>query len=309
VVATPVRFQRLGAALFSPLAWICYGAVVAWAVVAAFRSPDLVPTYHSVFFTPYYVVMELVLILGVVPMLLGHEAFHALAGRRIGVRSRLGINHRLYFIVLETRLDGLVAEPRRRRYLPILAGILFDVVATALLVIAADLTRRPDGALSFAGRLCVAFAFTNIIRLIWQCYCHLRTDLYVLITTVLGCVDLHGTTRKLLADVFLRTVRRNRPRADRSTWHPVDRRVARWWAWCVVLGYAFNLGTLVFAVVPILMRLINGVVARLTAHSTPGGHLVDAVFFLALTSSQIAATIWLSNRERRRRTTPQHVIT
>lgn len=249
------------------------------------------------------------LILGVLPMLLGHEAFHALAARRIGVQSRLGIGHRLYFVALETRLDGLVAAPRRRRYLPILAGILFDVVATALLVIAADLTRGPDGELSFGGRLCIAFAFTTVMRVVWQCYCHLRTDLYVLVTTLLGCVDLHGTTRRLLADVVLRRIRRDRPPADRSTWHPVDRRVARWWAWFVVVGYGFNIGTLVLVVVPILARLVNGVVDRLTAQFTSVTHLLDAVFFITLTATQIAVTIWLSSRERRRRTTLQHVVT
>lgn len=49
----------------------------------------------------------------------------------------------------------------------------------------------------------------------------------MLLTTLLGCVDLQGTTQRLLADQVRRVFRR--PRADRSGWHPVDRRVARWW--------------------------------------------------------------------------------
>ncbi|WP_344315751.1 hypothetical protein [Actinoplanes couchii] len=43
----PVRGRRLGAALFSPVAWAGYAALVVWAVVAAIRSPDLVPTYQA----------------------------------------------------------------------------------------------------------------------------------------------------------------------------------------------------------------------------------------------------------------------
>jgi hypothetical protein len=306
---TPIRGRRLGAVLFSLPAWAGYLALVTWAVVAAVRSPDLVPTYRSVFFTDYYAVMEVVLILGVLPLLLGHEAFHVLAARRIGVRSTLGIGRRLYFLVLETRMDGLVAVPRRKRYLPILAGILFDTVAIAALVVTADLTRSGDGRLSLAGRLCLAFAFTTVLRIVWQFYLYLRTDLYILLTTVLGCVDLYATTRKLMADHAARLLRRGTPRADRSGWHPVDRRVARWWVWCVVAGYAFNIGTLLLAVLPILLRIAQGLLSRVTGHGTTTGHLLDATVFLTLTTAQVVISSWLSVRDRRRRTTLHHVLT
>ncbi|MFG1952069.1 hypothetical protein [Micromonospora sp. NPDC048830] len=54
----PVRWQRLGAALFPVPAWIGYGALVAWAVVAMVRSPDLVPNYCNLFFTDYLTLVQ-----------------------------------------------------------------------------------------------------------------------------------------------------------------------------------------------------------------------------------------------------------
>lgn len=310
--AMPVRWQRLGVALFSPPAWVIYAALVSWAGVAMYRSPDLVPSYRSIFFTDYYAVIELTLLVGVLPLLIAHECFHVLAGRRLGVRSRLGINRRLYFVVLETRMDGLVAVPRRKRYLPILAGILFDVVALAALVVAADLTRGPGDDLSFPGRLCLAFAFTTVIRIVWQFYFYLRTDLYVLLTTVLGCVDLHATTRRLLADRVNRLLGRRDRLADRSSWHPVDRRAARWYAWLVVGGYAFSIGTLLLALLPILARVADGLLGRVIGDSPAAvAHLADSVVFLALTLGQVAVSGWLALRDRRARDRSRfhHVVT
>lgn len=299
--AGTVRWQRTGRAVFSPVALALYAVLVGWAVLAMAGSDDLVPTYSSVFFTQYYAVVEVTLILGVLPLLLAHEAFHALAGRRLGVRSRLRISRRLYMVVLETSMDGLVAVPRRQRYLPILAGLLFDVVALAALVVAADLTRAPTGELSFAGRLCMALAFTTVLRIVWQFSFYLRTDLYILATTALGCVDLHTAATRTLANRWNRLLGRTDRLTDPAQWHPVDRRAARWYSWLVLVGYAFTLGTLAFALLPVLWRTATGVLGRLTGDGTATtGQLVDSVVLISLTTAQIGASIWIGARERRR---------
>ncbi|CAA9229056.1 MAG: hypothetical protein AVDCRST_MAG41-835 [uncultured Corynebacteriales bacterium] len=296
-----VRWQRTGRILFSPVALGLYALLVGWAAVAMTGSGDLVPTYDSLFYTSYYSVIEITLIVGVLPLLLAHEAFHALAGRRLGVRSRLRISRRLYMVVLETSLDGLVAVPRKKRYLPILAGLLFDVVALAALVVLADLTRAPTGDLSFLGRLCMALAFTTVLRIVWQFSFYLRTDLYTLITTALGCVDLHTASTRTLANRANRLLGRTDRIIDPAQWHPVDRRVARWYSWLVLVGYAFTLATLVLALLPILWRTANGVLGRLTGDGTATtAELVDSVVLISLTTAQIGASIWIGARERRR---------
>jgi hypothetical protein len=127
----PVRWQRLGRAMFSPVAWVCYVLLVAAAVVAFVRWPDVAPRYQNLFFSQYLVVLELGVFLGQMPLILIHESFHALAGRRLGLHSRLSVGRRFYFMVFETSLDGLVVVPRRGRYLPILAGMLADAVMTS----------------------------------------------------------------------------------------------------------------------------------------------------------------------------------
>lgn len=305
----PVRFRRLGAALFSPLAWVVYAGLAAWALFVMVVNADLRPSYHNIFFSDYYMLIQVGLFAAAIPLLLLHESFHALAGRRLGITSRLRIGRRLYFIVLETSLDGLVAVPRRRRYLPIVAGLLADVIGIAVCTIAADLTRHPDGSLSGAGRFLLAVAFAALLRVIWQFFFYLRTDIYVLVTTVLGCVDLHGAARQIVRNRFRRLF--GRSETDESLLHPIDRQVARWYSWLVVVGYTASLTTFVLAGAPVAYRFATGVIDRITSDGVPTPLLLDSIVFGGVAIVQCAVLGWLMVRERvqtRRDRRLQHVI-
>ncbi|WP_439658839.1 hypothetical protein ACSHWB_41710 [Lentzea sp. HUAS TT2] len=305
----PVRFSGLGAALFSPIAWVAYAALAGWALFAMVFNADLRPTYHNIFFSDYYMVIQVGLFVAAIPLLLLHESFHALAGRRLGVRSRLRVGRRLYFIVLETSLDGLVAVPRRQRYLPIVAGLLADVLGIAACTVAADLTRHADGTLSGPGRFLLAVAFAALLRVIWQFFLYLRTDIYVLVSTVLGCVDLHGAALRMVRNRFMRLL--GRPETDESTLHPVDRQVARWYSWLVVIGYTASLTTFALAGAPVLYRFVTGVIGRLTGDGVPTAQLLDSIVFGAVALAQCAVLGWLMVRERvraRRDRRLHHVI-
>jgi hypothetical protein len=305
----PVRWQRLGRALFSRPAWLVYALLVAWAVLAMVRAPDLVPTYQHLFFTPYFTVMELTLFAVAVPLIALHEAFHALAGRRLGLRSKLHFGRRLYFLVVETSLDGLVAVPRRQRYLPILAGMLADVLMMAAFTIAADVTRSSDGAFSQTGRVCLAIAYATFLRLLWQTFLYLRTDLYVLVATLFHCVDLHGTAKQILANRFKRLLGRS-GLADESAWHPVDRRIGRWYSWLIVIGYSTSLGTFFLALLPAGYRMYTETFGRYGDEQASGWELTDSTVFIAINVAQLAVVGWLAIRERRQRAAEryQHVL-
>lgn len=300
-VAAPakVRWQRLGRALFSPVAWVCYMLLVAAAVVAMARQPELVPQYRNLFFTHYLVILELGLYLGQLPLILLHEAFHALAGRRLGLPSRLGIGFRLYFLVFETTLDGLVVVPRRRRYLPMLAGLLADVLIIAALTLVAAGLRTAGGVPAAVGGFLLALAFATVLRIAWQFYFFLRTDIYYLVVTVLGCVDLHATARAMLANRFRRLLGRTDRLVDESAWHPRDRAVARWYSWLMLAGYTFLIAVAAVAVVPAALRMVSIFVSHLDGSSSVLG-VADSLVFLGLNIAQFAIVGVLAVRSRAR---------
>jgi hypothetical protein len=300
----PVRWQRLGRAVFSPPAWLFFIGLVAAAGVEMVRNGSLVPRYQDLFFTrSSLTILTLGLVLGQVPWMLFHEGFHALAGRRLGLNSRLGIGRRFYYVVFTTALDGLVAVPRRKRYLPMLAGMLADVLSIAALTLGAAAL---DGSSGFAGllrKILLSMSFGVVLRLAWQFYFFLRTDLYFLAVTVLGCNDLQTVSRQLLTNRVFRLAGRRDRLVDEATWTSRDRQVARWYSWLMVAGYGF-LVTLVFVVmIPAAVRITEMAVHRLTKDISALS-AVDFVIFIFLNFSEFILAGYLALRSYRRRGQP-----
>ncbi|WTP63208.1 hypothetical protein OHU07_43860 [Streptomyces phaeochromogenes] len=294
----PLRLRRLGAWAFSPAAWAGYAALVTACLVMLVTHPGVRPHTDNVFFSPSLVVVQVSLALAQVPAVSWHEFFHVLAGRRLGVPTRLSMSRRLYFLVVETDLDGLYGVPRRKRYVPFLAGMLADVLLFSALTLLAG------SGPSWAAGPALAVAYTILFRLVWQFYFFLRTDLYYVFTTLLGCSALHEAT-----SVYLRTKLSRLPgvrppdRGDVSAWSPRDRLMAPWFALVTVCGVGFLLATAALAVVPLLWGFATRLGPQL-AHGTAGGAgFWDAIVSLALFFTDFALLVVVSRREAARRGT------
>jgi hypothetical protein len=281
-------WQRMGRIAFSWPAWLGYLAVGGWALYLVIRVPHVRPSHDDFFFTPSLLVMELGLFFGQLPGILFHEAMHTLAGRRLGVRTRLRLGNRLHMLVFETHLNGLWSVPRRRRYLPLLAGMVGDVLWWSALTILAWLT-------GFGYLL--ALALSTLLRLVWQFYFYLRTDVYQVLVTALGCVDLHRTTKEYLANRL-----RRHARYDETRWHPRDRQVARWYAHFFVWGYVFTLGILAWIGVPFAVRVLTGIVERVRDGDAFSPRFLDGLvtFVLNFVPLVIVAVMVLRRRGKER---------
>jgi hypothetical protein len=299
----PVRWRRLGRAVFSPTGAVLYLALLACWSIAMVRSPDLVPGYRHLFFTHYMSLLVLTMFVAQAPLILLHEAAHALAGRALGLPSRLSVGRRLYYVVFQTTLDGLVAVERRKRVLPILAGMLTDVGVLAALTLFAAATRGSGGGFSPAGGVALGLAYSTVLRLLWQCFFFLQTDVYYLVVTVLGCVDLQTTARQLLANRWARLRGRDAPHDPRD-WHPRDRSAARWYSVLMAAGYALALTALAVNLPPIVTRALRTVVANLSGDlSRHWTGLADSVLFLLMAVGEltVAGVLFLRERRVRRR--------
>jgi hypothetical protein len=303
--ASPVGWQRLGRALFSRPAWACYVAMVAVAVAVCITDPGMVPSARRVVFTQYLLAVELSLVAGQLALTGLHEAFHVLAGRRLGVRSSVGMSRRFYFPVFETNLDGLAVVPRAMRYLPILAGLLADLLAVCVLVVTAYVTRAGHGELTLVGRFCLALAFTTLPRMAWQFYLFMRTDIYVLIATVTGCNDLDACARGILANRLNTLIGRRDRLRDERQWHPTDRRAARWYVPLLVAGYGAMTGSLLLVGLPVTWQFLRRAVSQVAGGAVTTGRFWDSVVLLTLSISELAITVGLALRERRRQRSPR----
>ncbi|MEU5087782.1 hypothetical protein [Streptomyces sp. NPDC021356] len=301
-----VRWRRLGRWTFSGPAWLCYVALLVAAVVAMARDDSLRPSYHQVFFTDHLALIPLTMTAVQIPCILVHEAFHALAGRRLGLPSTLRISRRLYFIVAETRLDSLLSVPRRRRYLPFLAGMLADVLIICAMTLLAP-ALRGTALPAWCPALCLATAFSCVLRLLWQLMFYLQTDLYFVMANALRCSDLHNATRSYLRTLLRRLLRRPVAEPDEQ-WTDRDRAMARVYAPFLVAGYGFSLGSLLWAALPATVHFGTLLVDRFRGGASTSG-VVDAVSFLGLTALQFGLLGYIAVRDRRAgRTSPQGAL-
>ena len=235
-----------------------------------------------------------------IPCILVHESFHALAGRRLGLPSKLGIGRRLYYLVAETRLDSLLSVPRRRRYLPFLAGMLADVVLVSGLTLLSVALNR-DGIPAWCHKLCLATAFTCVLRLIWQFRFYLETDLYFVMTNLLRCTDLQNAAQYRLRALLRRLLHRKPPQSA-ADWSDRDRAMARRYAPFLVVGYCFSLATLAWAGIPTFVRFWSTVIDRITRQGAPATVLLDAVIFIVLVAGELSLLTYVTLRDRRART-------
>ncbi|GAA2713853.1 hypothetical protein ACFY2R_04720 [Micromonospora olivasterospora] len=294
-----VRFRRLGRAAFSPLAWAAYALIIAAAAVAMVSRPELRPQAGNVFFVPSLLAVQLGLALCQSPAILWHEWYHLLAARRLGLPTRMRVGRRLYYAVVETELDALLTVPARQRYLPMLAGLLADAVLFGALVLAAaaDLS----GGLSWPGRLALAVAYTVLLRMSWQFYVFLRTDMYYVATTALGCTNLDEVSRAYLRDRFrwLPWVRRS-DWAD-GDWSPRDRQLAPWFALITCAGVGVLLVTVALWTAPLIWEFGTRVCTALANGTPTGPGFWDSVASLLLVVFEIVLLPLLAGRTRRRR--------
>jgi hypothetical protein len=294
----PLRFQRLGRLAFSPIAFACYAVVVVAGLVVMWLHPDLHPSPVQTFFTESLVAVQLGITFGQLPLVFLHEAFHALAGRRLGLPTKLGVSNRLMYIVFETTMNSVMSVPRRLRYLPFLAGMLCDVVELGGLYLVAEFTRGADGALSLVGRIALGFAFTVLMRLAWQFQFYLRTDLYYVLATRLNCYDLHAAGTALVRNRFWRLLGKPHRAVDERQWTERDLRIGRWYGPLAVFGIFVCIAIMAFASIPVVVKYVELVAGRI-ASGNFDARFVDGVLSLAANATTLTLLIIFSRRKRR----------
>lgn len=293
----PIRWQRLGRWAFSWPAMFFYAAITLAAMVAMARFPYLRPSYRHLFFTRYLSLIPIAMAAATIPLVLLHESFHALAGRRLGLPSTLTIGRRFYYLVGETRLDSLFSVPKRKRYLPFLAGTIVDVVVLSALTLIAGLLHS-QGFPAWSYGFCLAVAFALVLRLIWQVQFYLETDFYYVISHAMRCPDLHRAARFYVKTRAFLLLRRPPPSGD-ADWSDRDQAFARWYAPLLIIGYGFSLFTLLWAGIPSLIRFAELLVGRFTGSRHPKGGLLDALIFVVLMSLQWGLFVYVVVRDRR----------
>ena len=245
--------QPLARLLFSFPVLICEAAVVGLALAAVLTYHTLMPGPVDLVFYYQRAVSWTLLTIFTYGGIFVHELAHLIAARAVGVNSRMGISHRLWYLVAETDLTGLWSVTRNQRYLPMLAGMIVDLTVLSLIVLLLLGQNRHLLMLSpFSVHLFRAMAFTNLMRILWEFFLFVRTDLYFVAATALNCKNLLTDTRAFLQSQLSRVTSRIRP-VDQSAIPKTEQRAVRIYAAIFLVGRAWAFATLFWVTIPLVV--------------------------------------------------------
>jgi hypothetical protein len=288
--------------LFGQTAWTVYAGCAVLAVAVLGVRPALVPTSQDIFFLPSPLASITCVTLLIYGLAALHEICHWAAARAEGLDARITVSRRLYFLTFETDLSQLWGLPRRRRYGALLAGMAFDVV-----VLCATLVARlgdVDGWWQLAagvGQLLAALAFVELAALVAQGYIFARTDLYAVLVTATGCINLWRINQLRLLRLARRlTADQQRELAEA---HARDLAVARWYAWVYVAGVALAGGFFLVCYLPATLQLVGWLASVVGAAQVTTLDFWAALLFAVVVLSPHVLTVGVMVRDLRYRHT------
>lgn len=230
-----------------------------------------------------------------------HEFGHLIAARALGINSRMGIGHRLWWLVVETDLTGLWSVPKQQRYLPFLAGAIIDVVSESLTIgLLFAHTRHWIVLPVLVERLVRAMTFAYVMRLVWQCLLFVRTDFYYVIASLFSCRSLLRDTEDFLRNLLARVLPWLR-HVDQSGIPGRELRVIRAYSVLWILGRIAALSMLSLITIPLFIYYSRNLAEAVrTGYSANPGNFLDAMMFTFyfLMPVTLGITLWIRSLVR-----------
>ncbi len=229
-------------------------AVILTAVALVITDPGLIPGPRVLLFEGgNFAILTVVSVTLAMIGLSLHELAHALAARSVGVSATLGISNLMYVLVAQTDISGIWMASKRARFKAFLAGFFVDAFFGSLLVAFLFATRRnlievPN----WASLLASAALLTFLVRIGFQFFFYLRTDVYYVIATALNCRNLMSDTERFLSNGIKRLTFRRHKVISQAGIPRGEMRKIRAYAAVWVFGRVFGLVALIFTILPML---------------------------------------------------------
>ncbi len=292
--------KRLLNGLWSKQTMLLYTCVILLGCLTLALSPSLWPSYDVLIFDHSLDVNILKLLILTWSLVFVHEMAHLTAAQFMGVNSRLSLGNRMWIIVGETDMSGIWTIPKKKRYLPLLAGMISDLVGLSSIFIILFIAESTTFSLSNSIETWLQITiWTYFFQISWQCYFFLRTDLYYIIANFFQCKNLMNDTQTWMKNQLKRFFR-NTNIVDQSVIPNREMKVIRYYAGFLLLGRLAAFSILFFIILPIAWTYLQMIVeiVRGTMPNTLVSPLIIVIFFV---SNGLGLLLWINNLIKTRR--------
>lgn len=201
-------FHFVGKFLFQTPFLFVYVAALIFSIWILITRPEYGPKPISMLIVNSMTVNVLVWAGTSLFLLALHEFHHFLAARAFKVPSKYDIGHRFYFLVLETQMTDVWKLEPGKRIIIYLAGLMNDVTMLALSM--ALRIMFPEMNYMLYSILDLA-TFYLVIMIAFQACAFMKTDLYYVVETISGHLNLHERAMQ-----WLKSLIRFRPNQERE---------------------------------------------------------------------------------------------
>jgi putative peptide zinc metalloprotease protein len=191
--------RRLGSFFFSKVL-VCLYVVALIAVISLFIvNPALFPKFQDLFIYETVGISTLNIVVVAWILTFVHELGHLLAASKENIATTIRLNLRMLWLVAETDMTGLWAKPKKNRYVPFLAGMMWDVVIILSCLI---IQQNTNHALILGYSKLIVFLV--LVAFLFQFIIFLRTDLYFVVSNWKNTSALHQNSILFLKKTFLK---------------------------------------------------------------------------------------------------------
>ncbi|HEU4963740.1 MAG TPA: PqqD family protein [Bacilli bacterium] len=299
--------ERVGQFFFNKIAYVIYALVFLSGLGLTIWHGSLFPVYSDIFISSSVTVsLVSAFVVGWLFLFL-HELAHLMAARSLGIGSRLGLSHRLVFMVAETNMSNIVTVEPKRRHRAFLAGMAWDATFFGIgvwLQFAHDLGwfALPVTVLAVIKMINV----TLLMSMAFQFMFFMQTDMYYVFAALFNCNNLLANTR-----LYLRKFYRKHTPEEAEEWESVamrEKKVIRWYAWFCVLGFLWAVAFFALYTLRQAIEFITRTVDEMVGHAVFSAAFLDGVLLILLTLVPFGIVVWSWIRtwntrraERRRR--------
>ena len=283
--------RKIARAIFAPPLMMAYAALILYAAFAAIRTPALRLNPNAFYTESYRTLLLLIVFCFSLLQVVLHECGHMLAAARHGIKSRYGIGNRLWTIVAQSDLTGILALPKSQRYFPMLAGLFVDVLCIAALTILLDIMRR-SGVTGFAVQIVQAMVLEVAVSIPWQFNIFIKTDIYFVLCTFFNQPNLDSDAHAYVRHLIYRvSFGRFGALTNTNDFHnlPLLRAFSAVW----LLGRMLSLILLFTVFLPTLLRYAASAIHLFTGTPQSFWAACDILAYASITFTMIAIGMWM----------------
>ncbi len=285
----------LAGLFFSIPAFIIYILVIASACVLALDDPRLRVNLDALYIKNNLTLalVSLLLLHSFVTVL--HELGHMLAVAKYGIESKLGIGNRLWSIVAEADLSGILALPKRQRYLPLWAGIIVDLFSIAVITLLIKMLLL-SSADPFIVQIMQALVLQILFTISWQFNLFLKTDIYYILCNYYSYPNLDAEARTYLKQKLHQVSLGALGVAHAGSYHKIS--MLRAFAAVWVFGRIAALGLLFLVVIPTLLRYGQDAYSAATGQSSGNQWDIGSFVLISVLLFSAGMYMWIKGKIR-----------